>query len=86
MEEINVHYKIRIPCPDGRGDCGVCHYAWVEVDAFNQIHECYYDNYGLVPSKSIVAQIYKQLPKDIHSLAKEWDGMIRRLLIKFMDG
>src|SRR6185312_357140 len=72
MQEINGRYKIRIPCPDGIKGCGVCHYAFIDTDAFNQIHDSYYDNYGRVPTESIVVQIHKQLPKDIHSLGKQW--------------
>jgi hypothetical protein len=72
MQEINGRYKVQVPCPDGRADCGVCHYALLDVDAFNQIHDRYYDYYGRIPSELVVAQVYKQLPKDIHELANQW--------------
>jgi hypothetical protein len=53
--------------------CAVCHYAFIPVDAYNQIHDCYVDNYGgRTPSDSIVAQIYMQLPREFKALAKEW--------------
>lgn len=73
MQEINGRYKIRIPCPDGRAGCGVCHYAHIDVDAYNTIHDCYVDNYNVKPIDSIVARIFKVLPKEIHDLAKQWD-------------
>ncbi|GIN25500.1 hypothetical protein J31TS2_20800 [Bacillus licheniformis] len=44
----------------------------IDSDAFNQIHDTYYDYYGKIPSESIILQIHKLLPKDIHLLAEQW--------------
>lgn len=87
MQEINGRYKIRIPCPDGRVGCGVCHYAWIEVDAFNQIYDRYVDSYNTKPTERIVVQIHKQLPQGIHNLAKQWgwsDTEVREMVSKWM--
>jgi hypothetical protein len=72
MEVINGKYKIIIPCPDKDECCGVCHYAWVEEEAFNQIHDRYYDTYNVEPSEADVAQVYKMLPEKLYNMAKEW--------------
>ncbi|AYP68155.1 hypothetical protein PQE75_gp023 [Bacillus phage vB_BcoS-136] len=72
MEEINGRYKIPIPCPDGIVGCAVIHKALVDVDAFNNIHDCYYDVYGFKPTETVIALIYKQLPREIHDLGKQW--------------
>jgi len=44
----------------------------IDSDAFNQIHDRYYDHYGKIPSESIILQIHKLLPKDIYLLAEQW--------------
>ncbi|WP_182006340.1 hypothetical protein [Priestia aryabhattai] len=72
MEMINGKYKIRIPCPDDIKGCGVCHYAWLDEDAYNQVHDCYYDTYKFKPNETTVAQTYNMLPKEIPNKAKEW--------------
>lgn len=74
MEEVNGRYKISIPCPDGVIGCAVCYYAFIPVDAFNQIHDRYYDEYGETPSERIVAEIYLQIRQNdrIRNLANEW--------------
>ena len=84
MEKI----KIRIPCPDGRGyDCGVCHHALLERDAYEQIHDRYYDTYGKQPVESVIGQIYKMLPREIILLGREWgfnDTEVREKIGKWM--
>jgi ABC-type uncharacterized transport system ATPase subunit len=90
MKEINGKYKISIPCPDGHEGCGVCHYAFIPVDAFNQIHDRYYDTYGRMPSERIVAQIYPQIRQDdrIRNLANQWgwdDTEVREAVSEWME-
>lgn len=72
MEKVNGRFRIRIPCPDGIVGCAVCHYVWVGEEAYDQIHDCYYDYYRQKPNPSSIAQIHKLLPNDIHLLANQW--------------
>lgn len=71
--EYNGKYKIQIPCPDGERGCAVCHHALIDIDAYNQIHDCYLDTQGTKPSATVVALIYAKLPKEIKDLAQQWD-------------
>lgn len=89
MEEINGRYKISIPCPDGDMGCGVCHYAHIKVDAFNQIHDRYYDEYGKAPSETVVALIFPLIPMEIKGLASQWgwdDTEVREKVAEWFNG
>lgn len=89
MEEVNGFYKIAIPWPDNIKGCAVCYYAHIPVDAFNQIHDCYYDTYGKVPSENNMPKMYVQLRKNdnIRNLATRWgwdDTEVREAIYKWM--
>ena len=52
-----------------------------------QIEESYYDIYGIVPHVSVGINIAKQLPKNIHTLAKRWgwnDTEVRDRVYRFI--
>lgn len=79
--------KIQIPCPDGRIGCGVCHYVWLEKDCYNQIHDRYYDAYGVEPSNRIIGQIFNMLPSYTKQLGRHWgwdDTEVRDSIAKWM--
>lgn len=89
MEEVNGYYKIAVPCPDRIIGCAVCHYAYIPVDAYNQIHDCYYDTYDRVPSENNIPEMYMQLRQDdnIRNLATRWgwdDTEVREAVYKWM--
>lgn len=86
MEKINGRFRIRIPCPKEIVGCAVCHYIWVNEEAYDQIHDCYYDYYGQKPNPASIAQIHKLLPNDIRLLAERWGGMIQKSEIWFTSG
>ncbi len=57
MEKINGRYRIKTPCPKGISGCAVCHYLWIDEDAYDQIFDCYYDYYGKKLDPSSVVKI-----------------------------
>ncbi|MFT4448707.1 hypothetical protein ACMXZI_15520 [Bacillus subtilis] len=87
MKKINGRYRIKTPCPKGISGCAVCHYLWIDEDAYDQIFDCYYDYYGKKLAPSSVVKIHKHLPKDIHLLAEEWgwnDTEVREKIYKWL--
>ncbi|QOV08429.1 hypothetical protein Kirov_230 [Bacillus phage Kirov] len=89
MQKIGDKYKIRIPCPDGEIGCAVCHYAFIDEDAYDQIHDCYYDTQGRKPSETVVALLYAEIPMDIKAIAIQWgwnDTEVRDKVYGWMKG
>lgn len=44
----------------------------MELDRYNQIHDCFVDVVGKVPSEEKISYISDNLPREIIRLAEEW--------------
>lgn len=70
MEIINGFY---IPNLDEEvGEDGDFHYNYIEVDAYNTIHDCFYDTQGYTIDIFKIYQLYNAMPREIVDLAKMW--------------
>lgn len=62
-------------------------HVFVADDAYNMIHDCYYDVFGLTPSDIEIVKIYNSLPIEIKLLAERWgwgDTEVRSEIFKFI--
>jgi hypothetical protein len=73
MKVVDGKVHVTRPCPDGREGCLVAHYMWIDEDAYNVIHDCYYDKFNKAPNKyGLIGGIYLSLPDEIKLLAENW--------------
>ena len=87
MQEINGRYRFQIPCPDDIVGCGVCHYGMMDIDAYNAIHDCYFDIHNHTPENHIIYKLYKNIPNNIKNEAISWgwcDTVVRDYVYEWL--
>ncbi|WP_211344096.1 hypothetical protein [Robertmurraya siralis] len=63
------------------------HHVFIDDDAHNIIHDCYYDVFGLTPNNIEIIEIYNSLPKENKLLAERWgwnDTEVREEVYRFI--